>query len=75
MCCKSSKEVEEKLTQFMNETILHVWNGERDHWIKDIEVKCIDGLGSMKGLPRIIAVNLRTNQYRTMVYMKLKKRA
>lgn len=75
MCCKSSKEVEEKLTQFMNETILHVWNGGRDYWIKDIEVKCIDGLGTMKGLPRIIAVNLHTNHDRIIFYMKLKKRA
>lgn len=77
MCCKSIKEVKEKLTEFINasrNSEMEVSRHRMNEPIEKVEVAPLEGLDDMKGMPRLVVIKFKTKEREIVVYMKLKKR-
>lgn len=77
MCCKDSAEIKSKLTSFINssrnsamETSWHRIN----HPITKVKVTVLDGLGDMKGMPRMVIVKFNSYESDVIIWLKLKKK-
>ena len=75
MCCSSLKEIPIKLNEFMKEISRDINDvfGEDFH-ISKIDIFPFEGLGDMKGLPRLVVIKFEVYSREIVVYMKLKKR-
>lgn len=75
MCCKSSKEIKQKLDEFIKDSKHNDdFTTFLEYYCKTIEVFPIEGAGNMKGLPRLITFKLKCEKGEYIVYAKLKKR-
>ena len=77
MCCKTIKEIKEKLTKFINaskNSKAEINAHERNEPIEKIEVVPLEGLGDMKGIPRLVVIKFKIKGKDIIIYMKLKKR-
>jgi len=75
MCCTSLKEIPIKLNEFMKEISRDI-NDEfgEDFHITKTDISPLEGLGDMKGLPRLVVIKFKVYGREIVVYMKLKKR-
>ena len=73
MCCRSLKEIEQKLNEFIKET-RDITHRHLDYYCDDIQVFPMQGLGDMKDFPRLIVFKLKCEKGKYVVYAKLKKR-
>lgn len=77
MCCKNIKEIKEKLTKFINasrNSEMEVSWHRSNEPIEKVEVAPLEGLGDMKGMPRLVVIKFKIKTRNIIVYMKLKKR-
>lgn len=77
MCCKNIKEIKEKLTKFINasrNSEMEVSWHRMNEPIEKVEVIPLEGLGDMKGMPRLVVIKFKIKNKDVVIYMKLKKR-
>ena len=75
MCCSSLKEIPIKLNEFMKEIRRGVKDVlDEDFYITKISIDPLDGVGDMKGLPRLVVIKFKVYGREIVTYMKLKKR-
>lgn len=77
MCCSSIKEIPRKLEEFMNDIRRNVRDDDvfdEDFYVKKIDIIPLEGLGDMKGLPRLVVIKFDSKNRDITVFMKLKKR-
>ena len=78
MSCSSLKEIKNKLEEFIKE-VKSPWRGnfKNDMYIESVEVIPLEGMGDMKGTPRLVTLKIHTTNpsYDTVIYFKLKKKA
>ncbi len=73
MCCETTKDITEKLSEFIKET-RDTTHRRLDYYCDDIQVFPMWGVGTMKDFPRLVTFKLKCNKDEYIVYAKLKKR-
>jgi len=73
MCCETTKDITEKLSEFIKET-RDTTHRHLDYYCDDIQVFPMWGVGTMKDFPRLVTFKLKCNKDEYIVYAKLKKR-
>ena len=77
MCCKDSKEIKDKLTFFINSSknsAMEVSWHRSNAPITKVKVDVLNGLGDMKGMPRMVIVKFNSYESNVIVWLKLKKK-
>ena len=77
MCCSSLKEIPIKLNEFMKEIRRDIKDEgvfDEDFYITKIGITPLEGLGDMKGLPRLVVIVFKVYGREIVTYMRLKKR-
>jgi len=77
MCCKDSTEIKSKLTSFINSSrnsAMEVSWHRSNAPITKVEVTVLNGLGDMKGLPRMVVIKFKSRESQAIFWLKLEKK-
>lgn len=77
MCCSSLREIPIKLNEFMKEISRDINDNDvfdEDFYITKTDIVPLEGLGDMKGMPRLVVIKFKIKGREIVVFMKLKKK-